>query len=476
MFLLQRNVVLNHHNGPIAHMACSGVGLWITTQDSGTVCLYHLESLQHLQDVSVAPSVFRTVRDSFRRQEGCYVTCLTAHKGWLWIGTNLGVILTIPLPRLEGVPIISTGKANVSYHGYSGPVSFLMPLTKPVVQPSSTSSSHSSHHHYHHHHRHSSTEAPPAQPVASPPEESLEKAKAVENPPPLVSENPIETKNGDSPVSASASSSSQSSPVQSMGELKQEQGASPESQQSSSSSLTRTLSDTGSVGDSSVNCSKTLVVLRKKNTSRDNIFLRNCKTLPRGGPLPSNLRFSIDSDVYGLYGNLINVRGLEDEGRFVDPLYDALRRSDPELVALDSKISTLDRRLKMRMSRPRSLDLSNWSVDSKISASSDESVGVRNNSPATEPVTQENPNSDPLPEQPTQQSSTNTSKKTLGQRSKAKSKGSAERTVMVVVGGRGYLNLRNQSPEHFVTLNNCDSSNSDSSKHFAHLTVWQMKT
>ncbi|ODM89252.1 hypothetical protein Ocin01_17431 [Orchesella cincta] len=68
---------------------------------------------------------------------------------------------------------------------------------------------------------------------------------------------------------------------------------------------------------------------------------------------PSRPPFSIESDVYGLYGNLINVRGLEDEGRFVDPLYDALRRSDPELNALDAKI-----------------------IDSKISASSDESVGL----------------------------------------------------------------------------------------------------
>ncbi|ODM89251.1 Rho guanine nucleotide exchange factor 10 [Orchesella cincta] len=96
--IIERNVVLTHHNGPISHMACSGVGLWIATHESGTVCLYHLESLQHLQDVSIAPSVFRTVRDSFRRQKGVYVTCLMAHKGWLWIGTNLGVVLTIPLP------------------------------------------------------------------------------------------------------------------------------------------------------------------------------------------------------------------------------------------------------------------------------------------------------------------------------------------------------------------------------------------
>lgn len=52
---LQKSVLLNQHNGHISHMTCSGVGLWITTHESETVCLYHLESFQHLQDVSIRP-------------------------------------------------------------------------------------------------------------------------------------------------------------------------------------------------------------------------------------------------------------------------------------------------------------------------------------------------------------------------------------------------------------------------------------
>jgi hypothetical protein len=43
------------------------------------------------------------------------------YQGLLWVGTNVGIALTIPLPRLEGVPIIS-GKANISYHAHFGPV------------------------------------------------------------------------------------------------------------------------------------------------------------------------------------------------------------------------------------------------------------------------------------------------------------------------------------------------------------------
>lgn len=39
----------------------------------------------------------------------------------------MGRVLTIPLPRLEGVPIIS-GSVNISYHAHFGPISFLIAL------------------------------------------------------------------------------------------------------------------------------------------------------------------------------------------------------------------------------------------------------------------------------------------------------------------------------------------------------------
>lgn len=56
------------------------------------------------------------------------VSCLLASKGLLWIGTNKGVILTLPLPRLrEGVPQI-VGRPCVSFHGHCGPIRFLLPI------------------------------------------------------------------------------------------------------------------------------------------------------------------------------------------------------------------------------------------------------------------------------------------------------------------------------------------------------------
>lgn len=57
-----------------------------------------------------------------------HVSCLLASRGMLWIGTNIGVILSLPLPRLrEGVPLVSE-RPSVSYHAHNGPVRFLLPL------------------------------------------------------------------------------------------------------------------------------------------------------------------------------------------------------------------------------------------------------------------------------------------------------------------------------------------------------------
>lgn len=461
-------------------MACSGVGLWITTQESGTVCLYHLESLQHLQDVSIAPSVFRTVRDSYRRQKGVHVTSLIAHKGWLWIGTNLGAVLTIPLPRLEGVPIISTGKANVSYHGYYGPITFLMPLTKGTPLPLSGTAATSS--------AIKLSDANDKKQSDSDgvikcktngtknenrmnsdlPEENEQFTTPPHNGPNLDSEEKTETL-----TNGKLSSHSPSPSLSNSSSFNESKSGSP--LQSIASGLTRLSSDVLPLG-----LNKGLVVLRKKNLRDSSVILnRNCKTLPRSGPLPLNHRFSIDSDVYGMYGNLINVRGLEDEGRFVDPLYDAMRRSDPELVALDAKINTLDRRLKMRMSRPRSLDLSNWSVDSKISVSSDESVGRggSRNGQAVEkngvpPIGTEESEESPVPSLVAPSLTPGSIKKTISRGTKARAKGNVERTLLVVVGGRGYVNMKSEQnyPDRFINGSETES------KQCTNLTLWQMKT
>lgn len=123
------------------------------------------------------------------------------------------------------------------------------------------------------------------------------------------------------------------------------------------------------------------------------------KTLPRNlrtssGAFSPSIHSTLSSssqysdqgcDVYGLYGDLIFVKeDLEnqEDRNILDPSYDYLRRSDPDIAAIPAKVSTLDRRLRMKVSRPRSLDLSNWSMESRsssvyTSSGSDENVGGR---------------------------------------------------------------------------------------------------
>ena len=54
-------------------------------------------------------------------QGSVVITSLAVSTGLLWVGTNVGLALTVPLPRLGGVPSIYSS-ANISYHAHHGPV------------------------------------------------------------------------------------------------------------------------------------------------------------------------------------------------------------------------------------------------------------------------------------------------------------------------------------------------------------------
>ena len=88
----------------VHQMAQSGVGLWLALRNSATICLYHTETFRHLQDINIASNVSRVLaaRDVTQPQRSIHVTALMASRGLLWVGTNVGIALTVPLPRLEG--------------------------------------------------------------------------------------------------------------------------------------------------------------------------------------------------------------------------------------------------------------------------------------------------------------------------------------------------------------------------------------
>lgn len=428
----------HEHVGNVKLMAHSGVGLWVALKNSSTVCLYHTETFKHLQDINIASNVLRVTKSSVGSSNSCgdnlnnnqaavTVTALMACKGLLWVGTNVGISLTIPLPRLEGVPIIS-GRVNISYHAHFGPITFLL-----AIQNSKNS-------------------------IGSCAKGDVED-DAVQ----------LRTKDVEHSQRNRDRASLDSSFSYNVGKLRQQLAGSP-------------------------------VMLRRKR-SKENEY-RGSKTLPRGlgcggGLLSTSITSSQSSgencDVYGLYGELMYVKDYENENSSgIDPIYETLRRSDPELAAIPNKVSTLDRRLKMKITRPRSLDLSNWSVDSHASSmytssGSEENLSMkagklsRNSSSASRsgpydsnpPISNNHVTTVPEGAVPPGKIKAQNGKK-IGKPSTQIDQ--PKRTVLTLMGGRGYVNWRQQntpvsvdkSPKSTYTIKDPNSND-------AHIVLWEMK-
>ncbi|XP_074603024.1 rho guanine nucleotide exchange factor 10-like protein isoform X2 [Brevipalpus obovatus] len=114
-------------------LAHCGIGLWVSLLNSSIIKLYHTETFKHLQDLNVAPNVKRVLTDA-PMDVPIHVTSMLATRGLLWIGTSTGVIVTLTLPRLQGVPLVS-GCLNVALHRHLGPVTILLSLTPGVTLP-----------------------------------------------------------------------------------------------------------------------------------------------------------------------------------------------------------------------------------------------------------------------------------------------------------------------------------------------------
>lgn len=470
---VQKSFEIQHVNNDVNLMAHAGVGLWVSLKNSSIICLYHTETFKHLQDINIAPHILRVTSSnnasSNNSSPSVYVTALMACKGLLWVGTNVGITLTVPLPRLEGVPIIS-GNVNISYHAHCGPVTFFLPLiTKSLNQI---------------------TQVPTKPPIKTETLASLNDDTNNNN------EMNVTVGEKEEVVKLEKQRSLDVSPMST--KVKNHLPNSP-------------------------------IVLRRKSNIRESDLSRLSKTLPRGFSGVSayfngtnSMRSSSSSgssqngsdsgcDVYGLYSDLLFVK--EDFDPQMTPsatmslheqvAYDSLRRgnSDPDLAAIPSKVSTLDRRLKMKVGRPRSLDLSNWSVDSRssslyTSSGSEESVGVkyrsvsRNSSNASHKfngtelmnineidhhhVTSTPTKSvidDRTEAKETPASTNNFSAATLKNNKRKNLKNNyhqqmvdGRRTVLMLMGGRGYVNWRNVfSTPPSVSKGNSNVSNSGTS-------------
>jgi len=409
--------------GSVAYMAICGVGLWISLANSSTVSLYHTESFIHMQDINIANNVSRVLaeRQVSSGKRSIYVTALAAAKGLLWVGTNVGIALTIPLPRLEGVPIIS-GKANISYHAHFGPVRMFLPLQQKVHTSEPVMAR-----------KHVSV---PSQVPALP---ETEPTNAVQT-------KPFYKKQ----LSESGISSGPPTPT-------------------------------------SLNKQFSSPVLRSRSvTGRDVVASRkSSKTLPRGFTLGPGSESSGDS-VFGLYQDLMNVDNYEcDSTNNLESSSKDIHNSDPEMDTIEHRIGTLDRRVAFKSNRPRSLDLSSWSVESKASSqTTSSSDGSQKTSPSisrTASCASDSNTSESSWISSRTSSSTMTKTRTLTQEPCSNNTGvttketktkheTVQRTVTTLMGGRGYIQWRGTHLDKNKTSHLSQINNSD-----AYLVIWDHK-
>ncbi|KAM3621676.1 uncharacterized protein V6R79_014380 [Siganus canaliculatus] len=111
----------------VAHMARAGGGVWMAFSEGSSIRLFHTETLELLQEINISTrsTLLNTGQKSMR------VTSLLICQGLLWVGTAQGLIITLPVPKLEGIPKI-TGKGMVSLNAHCGPVDFLVATTSTL--------------------------------------------------------------------------------------------------------------------------------------------------------------------------------------------------------------------------------------------------------------------------------------------------------------------------------------------------------
>ena len=189
---------------------------------------------------------------------------------------------------------------------------------------------------------------------------------------------------------------------------------------------------------------------------------RPSKTLPRGFSLSQAAAEAGDS-VYGLYGDLLNVRDYDCDSTELGRTCQEIHRSDPELDTIPYRVSTLDRRVTMKSQRPRSLDLSSWSVESRGSchttSSSDTSSeyaspGVSRNASFVSNRSSFAGPSEACPAPPGVRRRPSTRQPP---RPPVEGGAGGQRTVTTLMGGRGYIQWRRGGGGAQATVNNTDA-------------------
>uniref|UniRef100_A0A8C3AIW6 Rho guanine nucleotide exchange factor 10 like n=1 Tax=Cyclopterus lumpus TaxID=8103 RepID=A0A8C3AIW6_CYCLU len=110
----------------VSHMIRSGGGVWMAFTQGSSIHLFHTETLEPLQEVNIS-----THTAHLTPGQVC-VSSLLICQGLLWVGTSQGIIVTFPVPTLEGIPKI-TGKGMTSLNAHCGPVDLLVSTSSALA-------------------------------------------------------------------------------------------------------------------------------------------------------------------------------------------------------------------------------------------------------------------------------------------------------------------------------------------------------
>ncbi|KAK6101216.1 JNK/SAPK-associated protein-1 family protein [Brugia pahangi] len=152
-------------NSQVHHMQWIGDGVWISVRFDSTLRLYHAYNHEHLQDIDIEPYVTKMLGTVTLDYSYMPTTALLAISRRLWIGTGMGVIISVPLSgtnqnrvetkvemhshtedvrgpggliRVYGdvacdttssgsfIPYCDMSHAQLSFHGHKHPVKFLL--------------------------------------------------------------------------------------------------------------------------------------------------------------------------------------------------------------------------------------------------------------------------------------------------------------------------------------------------------------
>ncbi|CAH1726033.1 unnamed protein product [Aphis gossypii] len=140
-----------HKESKVRTMVWVGDGVWVSIRLDSTIRLYHAYNYNHLQDVDVQPFIIKML-GSDKPQLSCIrITSMLIASNRLWIGTGIGVVISVPLldkgllgfpinkevkvysePKTQEitpssfVPYCSMAHAQLSVHGFRDSVKFFV--------------------------------------------------------------------------------------------------------------------------------------------------------------------------------------------------------------------------------------------------------------------------------------------------------------------------------------------------------------